>query len=56
MHDYDLDMMKRSFYEDENQRDIPEQQLQMKRHEEQLNASENLNCTICSDMDEFYQV
>ena len=50
------DMMKRSFFEDEAQRDLPEQQRLLKEHESRLAEIPKLSCNIClSDLDELYR-
>lgn len=51
------DMMKRSFFEDESQRDLPEQEKLMKQHENKLSSIPKLSCQVCqTDIDVFYQL
>lgn len=51
------DMMKRSFFEDESQRDLPEQEKLMKQHENKLSSIPQLSCQVCqTDIDVFYQL
>ena len=51
------DMMKRSFFEDESQRNLPEKEKLLQQQEEQLATAPKLQCSICShDMEDFYRM
>lgn len=50
------DMMKRSFFEDGAQKEMPEQEKLLKDHEKMLKSTKNIECNICgSDIEELYQ-
>lgn len=49
------DMMKRSFFEVEMQKDAPENERNIKSMEEELQKFKKVNCNICDvDLEEFY--
>ncbi|PJF17282.1 Helicase, superfamily 1/2, ATP-binding domain-containing protein [Paramicrosporidium saccamoebae] len=49
------EMIKRSFSENTNQRELPQDEKQLAESEKLLEKAENLNCRICeADMSEFY--
>ena len=51
------DMMKRSFFEDETQRELPEKEKLLKVQQEKLASVPKLMCSICKqDIDTFYRL
>jgi antiviral helicase SKI2 len=51
------DLMRRSFFEDDAQRDIPEKQKLLKHHEDELAKVPPLRCNVCSvDVEDYHQL
>jgi len=50
------DMMKRSFSEFTGQKEVPEQQKQLKEGWEKIQNMTRLECSICIDIEDYYQL
>lgn len=51
------DLMRRSFFEDDAQRHLPEKEKLLRQHEANLAAAPKLQCSICKpDLEEFYRI
>lgn len=51
------DMMKKSFFENDSQKELPEHEKKLKEHYESLDKIKALNCNIClADIEEYYRI